>query len=122
AAFIPLVLYGMGFLARFQKWTFYIYLIGLVALLWQVFTSPNVGSIVASEISVHNEGIGWLPFLGVIAAYMGIIGNVTLGHADIGRLGANDKSLRKGDKNGPLWLSLIPYSLAAYVIFGCFGL
>lgn len=122
AAFIPLVLYGMGFMARFQKWTFYIYLIGLVALLWKVFTSPNVGSIIVSEFSAHNEGFGWVPFLGVIAAYMGIIGNVTLGHADIGRLGANNKSLTKGAKNGPLWLSLIPYSLAAYVIFGCFGL
>lgn len=122
AAFIPLVLYGMGFLTRFQKWTFYIYILGLIALLWQVFTTPNVGNIIGSEFSSFNTSIGGISFLGVMAAYMGLIGNVTLGHADIARLAANDKSLLKGKKSGALWLSLIPYSLSAYIIFGCFGL
>jgi cytosine permease len=122
AAFIPLVLYGIGFMARFQKWTLYIYIVGMIALLWQVFTTPHIGSIIANEISSTGTNFGGIAFLGVMAAYAGLIGNVALGHADIARLGATDKTLLKGGKNGPLWLSLIPYSLAAYIIFGCFGL
>ncbi|MEE3955995.1 hypothetical protein [Peribacillus frigoritolerans] len=122
AAFIPLVLYGIGFMARFQKWTFYVYILGMIALLWQVFTTPHIGSIIANEISSSQTNIGGIPLLGVIAAYIGLIGNVALGHADISRLAATDKSLLKGGKNGALWLSLIPYSLGAYIVFGCFGL
>lgn len=122
AAFIPLVLYGMGFMAGFQKWTFYIYLVGMIALLWQVFTTPGIGSIITKEFYSTETSFGGIAFLGVMAAYAGLIGNVALGHADIARLGANDKTLLKGEKNGALWLSLIPYSLAAYIIFGCFGL
>src|SRR5699024_1346526 len=48
-------------------------------------------------------------------------GNVTLGHSDIGRLGATDKTLLKGGKQGAFWLAFLPYSFFSYMFLGALG-
>jgi purine-cytosine permease-like protein len=123
AIFLPLVAYGISFMYRFQKWTLYLYLLGLALLLARVFTMPDLGTSVsnAGELS-EGATLGGLGLLGVIAAYNGLIGNVTFGHADVGRLLANDRSLVSGKKTDVFWLSFLPYSFMAYVVFGLLGL
>lgn len=122
AAFIPLVLYGIAFISKFQKWTLYLYIVGLIALLWKAFTIPDFNSTVANGFSDFGSNLNGLAFLGVMAAYFGLIGNVTLGHSDIARLGATEKTLLKGRKIGPFWLSVIPYSFVAYLFLGSLGI
>lgn len=122
AAFIPLVLYGISFISKFQKWTFYLYIVGLIALLWKAFTIPDFSATISDGISTFGTDLNWVAFLGVMGAYFGLIGNVTLGHSDIARLGATDKSLLKGNKMGPFWLSFIPYSFVAYMFLGALGI
>jgi purine-cytosine permease-like protein len=108
---------------RFQKWTLILYALGIGILLVKVLTEPNLGDSL-SNIGELSEGatLGGLGLLGVIAAYNGLIGNVTFGHADIGRLLANDKSLVSGRRTDNFWLSFLPYSFIAYVLFGLLGL
>jgi cytosine permease len=118
---LPLVLYGFQFLYQFQRWTLYAYALAMIALIVKVFSTPHLGTIISSGFA-SSGSVSGLGFLGVIAAYNGLIGNVTLGHVDVARLGATSKSLLKGSKKGMLWFSLIPYSLAAYVVFGLLGL
>ncbi|MCF8568126.1 cytosine permease [Alicyclobacillus tolerans] len=122
-AFIPLVLYGIRFMVKFQRWTLYLYLIAMIALLIKVLMTPHVGSLISSQIS-NSKGmtIGGLGFLGVMASYIGLIGNVTFGHADMGRLMATERSLKRGASKGALWISLIPYSIGAYFVAGILGL
>jgi cytosine permease len=122
-AFLPLVIYGISFMYRFQKWTLLLYALGIGILLVNVLTKPNLGDSI-SNIGELSEGatLGGLGLLGVIAAYNGLIGNVTFGHADIGRLLANDQSLASSRRTDILWLSFLPYSLVAYVLFGLLGL
>lgn len=119
-AFLPLVLYGLSFMSRFQKWTLYLYVVAMVALIVTVIVGGG-----ASEVgdfwSAHDTGLTGLGVLGAIAAYNGLIGNVTFGHADMARLLARTPS--KGGTLRRLWsISLLPYSLFAYVIFGLLGL
>jgi len=119
--FLPLVLYGLQFIARFQKWTFYLYVVGIAALIAKVLSSADMGK-TGDFFSSHVGGVGGLGLLGAVAAYNGLIGNVTFGHADMGRLLANRDSLRPAGRRGALWVSLIPYPLGAYVVAGGVGL
>lgn len=121
--FIPLVLYGIRFLSQFQRWTLYLYLIAMVVLVAKVLSLPHIGSLVGAAVApVHGVPLGGIGLLGVIAAYIGLIGNVTFGHADVGRMLANERSLLRGSRRGVLWLSLIPYSLGAYLVAGVLGI
>lgn len=120
--FVPLVLYGLGFLANFQKWTLYLYVLGMIGLIAKLlFTGPSVGSL-ATFYGSHTLPVGGLGLLGVLAAYNGLLPNVVFGHADVARLLANKESLTASGRRDVLWISLLPYSFFAYVVFGLVGL
>lgn len=121
AAFIPLVLYGVGFIARFQTWTLVLYVIAMVWMVAKVLSNSGTSSL-SSTLGAHWGIITAPGLLGVLAAYNGLIGNVTFGHADIGRMVATRASVVRGSRFGVAAISLIPYSLFAYVIFGGLGL
>lgn len=120
-AFLPLVLYGLGFMAKFQKWTLYLYVIAMVALVWKVLSGPNIGG-VTHFWGEHSSGLTGLGALGALAAYNGLIGNVTFGHADMGRLLAVNADRPGGARRSAWAISLLPYSFFAYVVFGLLGL
>ena len=119
--FLPLVLYGVGFMARFQTWTLALYVIAMAALVAKILTGPGVG-VAGASLGEHWGALGATGVLGVLAAYNGLIGNVTFGHADIGRLSATARSLARGGRLGVFAIALVPYSLFAYVVFGGLGL
>lgn len=122
AIFVPLVLYGLGFMAKFQTWTLYLYVIGMAGLLAKVvFTGPGADTL-ENFYQTHAHSVGGIGLLGVLAAYNGLLPNVVFGHADLARLLANDESLTKRGKKDLLWISVLPYSLFAYVVFGVIGL
>lgn len=122
ALFLPLVLYGLSFMAKFQTWTLYLYVLGITALVAKVlFTGPGLSN-VATFYELHDRAVGGLGLLAVLAAYNGLLGNVTFGHADLARLLANRESLTRPGRREALWISLIPYSVFAYVVFGLLGL
>lgn len=121
-SFLPLVLYGLGFMAKFQTWTLYLYVVGIAALLAKViFSGPGTGEL-ARFYQGHAGNVGGLGLLGALAAYNGLLPNVLFGHADLARLLANDGSLTRSGRRDVLWISLVPYSLFAYVVFGVIGL
>ena len=87
--FLPLVLYGLQFVAKFQKWTLYAYVVGLAALLVIVLSRADL-SVTREFIAAHVGSVGGIGLLGAVASYNGLVGNVAFGHADMGRLLAND--------------------------------
>jgi purine-cytosine permease-like protein len=120
--FLPLVVYGLEFMAKFQKWTLYLYILGMAVLIATLlFTGPSIGSLETFYES-NTLPVGGLGLLGVLAAYNGILPNVLFGHADVARLLANKESLTASRPRDALWISLIPYSFFAYVLFGFVGL
>jgi cytosine permease len=119
--FLPLVLYGLQFVAKFQKWTLYLYVVGMAALLIIVLTSVDF-SVSRGFLAAHVGTVGGVGLLGAIASYNGLVGNVAFGHADMGRLLANGRSLAPASRRGALWVALIPYAVGAYVIAGGVGL
>ncbi|MDA3630626.1 hypothetical protein OU415_34710 [Saccharopolyspora sp. WRP15-2] len=119
--FLPLVLYGLQFVAKFQKWTLYGYVVGLAALLIIVLSRSDL-SVTREFLAAHMGSVGGIGLLGAVASYNGLVGNVAFGHADMGRLLANDQSLARGGRRGALWVALLPYAFGAYVIAGAIGL
>jgi purine-cytosine permease-like protein len=119
--FLPLVLYGLQFVAKFQKWTLYLYVVGIAALLVVVLSTADLAA-TGGFLTAHLGAVGGVGLLGAIASYNGLVGNVAFGHADMGRLLANGRSLAPASRRGPLWVSLIPYAFGAYVVAGCVGL
>ncbi|PKV95385.1 purine-cytosine permease-like protein [Amycolatopsis echigonensis] len=119
--FLPLVLYGLQFVAKFQKWTLYAYVVGLAALLVIVLSRADL-SVTREFIAAHVGSVGGIGLLGAVASYNGLVGNVAFGHADMGRLLANDHSLVRSGRRGTLCVALLPYAFGAYVIAGAIGL
>jgi|GEM_PF-7097033 len=123
AAFIPLVLYGVGFIEKFQKWTLALFVIGYVVLIVVTLTRDDLTERFSNAAIDDWGSFGIIPFLGVMGAYFGLIGNIALGHADMGRLGKNSSSLRGSNgKRGVFALSFIPYSFVAYILLGVLGI
>jgi len=120
--FVPLVLYGLGFLSKLQKWTLYLYVVGMIVLIVKLlFTGPSAGAL-ANFYGSHTLPVGGTGLLGVLAAYNGLLPNVVFGHADVARLLASEESLTASGQRDILWISLLPYSFFAYVVFGFVGL
>jgi purine-cytosine permease-like protein len=119
--FLPLVLYGLQFVAKFQKWTLYLYIVGMGAVLAVVLSTADM-SATSDFLGAHFGAIGGVGLLGAIASYNGLVGNVAFGHADMGRLLASGQSLAPAGRRGPLWVALLPYAFGAYVIAGGVGL
>jgi cytosine permease len=81
-AFIPLTMYGMQFLSRFQSLTVWLYVLGVVLALIGLFGgwSNEISSKLASarwwEVNPGNAPFTWVGVLGAFGAFSGLLGSI----------------------------------------------
>lgn len=81
-AFIPLTMYGMQFLSRFQSLTVWLYGLGIVLALVGLFGgwSTEISSKFASarwwEVNPNNVPLTWVGVLGAFGAFSGLLGSI----------------------------------------------
>ena len=82
AAFIPLTMYGMQFLSRFQSLTVWLYALGIVLALVGLFGgwSSEISSKLASarwwEVNPGNAPFSWVAVLSAFGAFSGLLGSI----------------------------------------------
>lgn len=81
-AFIPLTMYGMQFLSRFQSLTVWLYVLGVVLALvglfggWSNEISSKLGGARWWEVNPGNAPFTWVGVLGAFGAFSGLLGSI----------------------------------------------
>jgi purine-cytosine permease-like protein len=117
--FIPLTIYGMVFVTKFQNWTLPIYAVWLIYNIIVIFNSKTTGH--TSDFLTYmpkGQHVGGLGLLGAIAAVNGLVAVVPLLSMEFARFARKDDSPRKRfwglvgvaaiPQNIPTWLILVP--------------
>jgi purine-cytosine permease-like protein len=83
-AFIPLTVYGMQFLSKFQSLTIWLYGIGILLAIYALFAgwSQEINSIVAGEhwwnVNPNNVPLTWVSVLSAFGAFSGLLGAILI--------------------------------------------
>lgn len=83
-AFIPLTIYGMQFISKFQSFTVWLYLIGIAMALYGLYAgwSSEVSAMLAGsrwwEVNPNNVPLSWVSIFNAFGAYAGLLGAILI--------------------------------------------
>lgn len=123
--FIPLTFYGMIFLEKFQSFTVWVYILGIILAFAGLFGgwSDKINSSLAGirwwNINPNNVPLDWISVLGAFGSYVGLLGgsNLILNSTDTSRF------IKQNEKNkGAVLYALLGVSIPAFFtpLFGVY--
>ena len=128
--FIPLTLYGMVFVTRFQNWTIPIFVLWLAYNVFFIFHNPAAAARAQGFLSYMPAGqhIGFVPVLGAIASINGLVAVIPLLSMEFARFAPTNRSPRRQfwgylgiaalPQNVPTWWIYLPIGILLWRVTG----
>lgn len=116
--FVPLTIFGMKFITKFQNWTIPIFLVWIIINVVMVFKNPDFLANSKGFTTYMPEGMsfGGIPLIQLINSLVGTVGIVALLTMEFARGARPDDSPSKR-RWGLFWVALLPQNLFTWLIY-----
>ena len=116
--FVPLTIFGMKFITKFQNWTIPIFLVWIVINVAMVFKNPEFLSNSRGFTTYMPDGMtfGGIPLVQLINALLGTVAIVAFLTMEFAR-GARADDAPSKRRLGLFWVALLPQNLFTWLIY-----